>query len=170
MSFLMLLQIPLKYLQLCKNSPTIFSGTYKSFICCVNNNGGSKNRLWKLTLRLRGLQGRCGSTLASDPNTRRVETTSSSSSLLCSCCWPRPYIADTVKLKLRVDYYGDWCRCLVWLEFRCTLDNLQWPWPRLWCVWDLVQCTWVWVRSAWIQLQCPGIFLQSERIIQRVGL
>ena len=30
----------------------------------MNNNGGSKNRLWKLTLRLRGLQGRCGSTLA----------------------------------------------------------------------------------------------------------
>ena len=35
------------------------------------------------------------------------------------------YIADTVKLKLRVDYYGDWCRCLVWLVFRCTLDILQ---------------------------------------------
>ena len=35
------------------------------------------------------------------------------------------YIADTVKLKLRVDYYGDWCRCLVWLELRCTLDILQ---------------------------------------------
>ena len=35
------------------------------------------------------------------------------------------YIADTVKLKLRVDYYGDWCRCLVWLELRYTLDILQ---------------------------------------------
>ena len=30
----------------------------------VNNNGGSKKCLRKLTLRLRGLQGRCGSTLA----------------------------------------------------------------------------------------------------------
>ena len=59
MSFLMLLQIPLKYLQLCKNSPTIFSGTYKSLICCVKNMDGSWNRLWKLTLRLRGRQGRC---------------------------------------------------------------------------------------------------------------
>ena len=59
MSFFMLLQIPLKYLQLCKNSPTIFSGTYKSLICCVNNMAGSWNRLWKLTLRLRGRQGRC---------------------------------------------------------------------------------------------------------------
>ena len=35
------------------------------------------------------------------------------------------YIADTVKLKLRVDYYGDWCRCLVWPELWCTLDILQ---------------------------------------------
>ena len=35
------------------------------------------------------------------------------------------YIVDTIKLKLRVDYYGDWCCCLVWLEFRCTLDILQ---------------------------------------------
>ena len=59
MSFLMLLQIPLKYLQLCKNLPTIFSGTYKSYICCVNNDGGSRNCLCKLTLRLRGRQGRC---------------------------------------------------------------------------------------------------------------
>ena len=59
MSFLMLLQIPLKYLQLFKNSPTIFSGTYKSFICCVNYMAESWNRLWKLPLRLRGRQGRC---------------------------------------------------------------------------------------------------------------
>ena len=35
------------------------------------------------------------------------------------------YIADTVKLKLRVDYYGDWCRSLVWLGLRYTLDILQ---------------------------------------------
>ena len=53
------LQIPLKFLPLCKNSQTILSGTYKSFICCVNNNRGNRNRLWKLTLRLRGRQGRC---------------------------------------------------------------------------------------------------------------
>ena len=54
------LQIPLKFFPLCNNLPTIFSGTYKSFICCVNNNGGSRNCLWKLTLRLRDRQGRCG--------------------------------------------------------------------------------------------------------------
>ena len=53
------LQIPLKCLPLCNNLQTIFSGTYKSFICCVNNNGEIRNRLWKLTLRLRGRQGRC---------------------------------------------------------------------------------------------------------------
>ena len=53
-------QIPLKFLPLCNNSQTIFSGTYKSFICCVNNNGGSRNCLWKLTLRLRSCKGRCG--------------------------------------------------------------------------------------------------------------
>ena len=45
---------------LCKNLPTIFSGTYKSYICCVNNDGGSRNCLCKLTLRLKGRQGRCG--------------------------------------------------------------------------------------------------------------
>ena len=80
------------------------------------------------------------------------------------------YIADTVKLKLWVDYYGDWCRSLVWLGLRYTLDILQWPWPCLWCVCDLVRCTLVWVRSAWIQLPCPWFWVQSERIIQRVGV
>ena len=48
------------YLPLCNNLQTIFTGTYKSFIFCVNNNGGSRNCLWKLTLRLRDRQGRCG--------------------------------------------------------------------------------------------------------------
>ena len=110
------------------------------------------------------------STLATDPNTRRVETTTSSSSLLLML------LAETIISRIRWkwscngrgEHYGDWCQ--VWQVLRCTLDILQWPWPRLQCMWDLVQCTWLWVRCAWIQLQCPGIFLQSERIIQRVGL
>ena len=82
MSFLMLLQIPLKYLQLFKNSPTIFSGTYKSFICCVNYMAESWNRLWKLPLRLRGRQGRCALVT---PLICRVW--SQISLLPMACCW-----------------------------------------------------------------------------------
>ena len=60
MSFLILLQIPLKFWQMCKNSLAIISGTPKFFIRHVNNAGGRWNCLWSLTLRLKGRQGRCG--------------------------------------------------------------------------------------------------------------
>ena len=56
----MLLQTPLKFWQLCKNSPAKISGTPQFFIAHVNNAGGRWNCLWSLTLRLKGRQGRCG--------------------------------------------------------------------------------------------------------------
>ena len=61
------------------------------------------------------------------------------------CCNVRGdyYAACVVIIMVRGDYYGDYC--LVWLVFQCTLDILQWPWPRLWCLWDMLQCMWVWV-------------------------
>ena len=55
----MLLQIPLKFWQMCKNSPTKISGTPQFFIRHVNNTRGKWNCLWTLTLRLTGRQGRC---------------------------------------------------------------------------------------------------------------
>ena len=55
----MLLQIPLKFWHLCKNFPAKISGTPQFLIRRVNNAGGWWNRLWALTLRLRGRQGRC---------------------------------------------------------------------------------------------------------------
>ena len=59
MSFLMLLQTPLKFWQMCKNSPVKISGTLQFFIRHVNNAGGKWNCLWRLILRLTGRQGRC---------------------------------------------------------------------------------------------------------------
>ena len=59
MSFLMLLQIPLKFWQMCKNSLAKISGTPKFFIRCVNNTRGMWNRLWSRTLRLTGRQAWC---------------------------------------------------------------------------------------------------------------
>ena len=59
MSFLMLLQIPLKFWQLCKISLAIISGTPQFFIRCVNNTGGRWNCLWWPTLRLTGHQAWC---------------------------------------------------------------------------------------------------------------
>ena len=59
MSFLMLLQIPLKFWQMCKNSPAIISGTPQFFIRRVNNAWGRWNCLWSLTLRLTGRQAWC---------------------------------------------------------------------------------------------------------------
>ena len=59
MSFLMLLQIPLKFWHLCKNFPAKISGTPKFFIRRVNNTGGRWNCLWWLTLRLTGRQAWC---------------------------------------------------------------------------------------------------------------
>ena len=56
----MLLQTPLKFWQMCKNSLAIISGTHQIFIGHVNNAGGRWNRVWALTLRLTGHQGRCG--------------------------------------------------------------------------------------------------------------
>ena len=60
MSFLMLLQIPLKFWQLCKISLAIISGTPQFFIRRVNNTWGRWNCLWWLTLRLTGRQAWCG--------------------------------------------------------------------------------------------------------------
>ena len=59
----MLLQTPLKYWQMCKNSLAKISGTPQFFIGHVNNAGGRGNRLWALTSRLTGCQGRCDSTV-----------------------------------------------------------------------------------------------------------
>ena len=55
----MLLQTPLKFWQMCKNSPAKISGTPQFFIRHVNNAWGRWNRLWTLTSRLTGRQGRC---------------------------------------------------------------------------------------------------------------
>ena len=60
MSFLMLLQISLKFWQMCKNSLAIISGTPQFFIRHVNNTRGKWNCHCRLTLRLTGRQGRCG--------------------------------------------------------------------------------------------------------------
>ena len=60
MSFLMLLQISLKFWQMCKNSLAIISGTPQFFIRHVNNTRGKWNCLCRLTSRLTGRQGRCG--------------------------------------------------------------------------------------------------------------
>merc|ERR1711923_321556 len=57
----MLLQISLKFWQMCKNSLAIISGTPQFFIRHVNNTRGKWNCLWTLTSRLTGRQGRCGS-------------------------------------------------------------------------------------------------------------
>merc|ERR1711884_828313 len=59
MSFLMLLQISLKFWQMCKNSLAIISGTPQFFIRHVNNTRGKWNCHCRLTLRLTGRQGRC---------------------------------------------------------------------------------------------------------------
>ena len=59
MSFLMFLQTPLKFWQMCKKSLAKISGTPQFFIRHVNNAGGRWNGLWTLTSRLTGRQGRC---------------------------------------------------------------------------------------------------------------
>ena len=59
----MLLEIPLKFWQMCKNSLAIISGTPQFFIRHVNNAGGRWNCLCTLTSRLTGRQGRCASSL-----------------------------------------------------------------------------------------------------------
>ena len=59
MSFLMLLQISLKFWQMCKNSLAIISRTPQFFIRHVNNTGGRLNCLWSLTSRLTGPQAWC---------------------------------------------------------------------------------------------------------------
>ena len=63
MSFLMLLQTPLKFWQMCKNSPAKISRTPQFFIRCVNNAERRCNHLWALTWRLTGHQDRCGTVL-----------------------------------------------------------------------------------------------------------
>ena len=55
----MLLQTPLKFWQMCKNSLAKISGTPQFFIRHVNNGGGRWNCLCTPTSRLTGRQGRC---------------------------------------------------------------------------------------------------------------
>ena len=55
----MLLQTPLKFWQMCKNSPAKISGTPQFLIGHLNNAGGRWICLWALTSRLTGRQGRC---------------------------------------------------------------------------------------------------------------
>ena len=63
MSFLMLLQTPLKFWQMCKKSLAKISGTPQFFIRHVNIGGGRWNCLCTPTSRLTGRQGRCVSTV-----------------------------------------------------------------------------------------------------------
>ena len=89
MSFLMLLQIPLKFWQMCKNSPVIISGTPQFFIRHVNNAGGRWNCLCTLTSRLTGRQGRCGLKVVLYSQVSSAKLTLWWSSKLCCtlCCW-----------------------------------------------------------------------------------
>ena len=59
MSFLMLLQISLKFWQMCKNFPAIISGKPQFFIRRVNYAWGRWNRPRWLTMRLTGRQAWC---------------------------------------------------------------------------------------------------------------
>ena len=69
----MLLQTPLKFWQMCKNSLAKISGTPQFFIRHVNNAGGRWNCLCTPTSRLTGRQGRCGVIFSSYAYTQIIE-------------------------------------------------------------------------------------------------
>ena len=79
MSFLMLLQISLKFWQMCKNSLAIISGTPQFFIRHVNNTRGKWNCHCRLTSRLTGRQGRCDTAQHTVSTAYNIKTSSAPS-------------------------------------------------------------------------------------------